>query len=61
MILIGKHKEKLQFVEKRNIEGVLLDDAKKMSPEFDVVVEASGSESGFERLWICLNHAENWF
>jgi threonine dehydrogenase-like Zn-dependent dehydrogenase len=48
LILIGKHKAKLQLVEKRNIETVLLESAKKMSQEFDLVVEASGSESGFE-------------
>jgi threonine dehydrogenase-like Zn-dependent dehydrogenase len=44
---IGKHKEKLSLVRKRNIEGVLLEDAKKLPKDFDVVVEASGSESGF--------------
>ncbi|HEX9961820.1 MAG TPA: alcohol dehydrogenase catalytic domain-containing protein [Pyrinomonadaceae bacterium] len=45
--LIGKHREKLSVAEKRNIEGVLLADALKMKKSFDVVVEASGSESGF--------------
>ncbi|HXH70890.1 MAG TPA: alcohol dehydrogenase catalytic domain-containing protein, partial [Pyrinomonadaceae bacterium] len=45
--LIGKHKEKLSLVEKRNIEGILLADAKKLARDFDVVVEASGAESGF--------------
>jgi threonine dehydrogenase-like Zn-dependent dehydrogenase len=45
--LIGKHKEKLILVEARNIEGVLLEDALKLKRQFDVVVEASGSESGF--------------
>ena len=45
--LIGKHKEKLKLAERRNIETVLLDEAKKMVRMFDVVVEASGSESGF--------------
>ena len=47
VFLIGKHKEKLSLIEKRNIEGVLLEDAKKLSKNFDVIVEASGSESGF--------------
>ena len=47
-ILIGKHKEKLDLVKHRNIEGVLLENAKKMMRKFDVVVEASGSESGLE-------------
>jgi threonine dehydrogenase-like Zn-dependent dehydrogenase len=45
--LIGKHREKLSLVEKRNIEGILLEDAGKLAKNFDVVVEASGSESGF--------------
>jgi threonine dehydrogenase-like Zn-dependent dehydrogenase len=45
--LIGKHPEKLAVAEKRNIEGILLDDAQKLKKHFDVVVESSGSESGF--------------
>lgn len=45
--LVGKHKEKLSLLAKRNIEGVLLKDALKIKRAFDVVVEASGSESGF--------------
>ncbi len=45
--LVGKYKEKLSLVEKRNIEGILLEDALKIKRAFDVVVEASGSESGF--------------
>ncbi len=47
LILIGKHKEKLAIAENQNVEGVLLKDAEKLD-KFDVVVEASGSESGFE-------------
>jgi threonine dehydrogenase-like Zn-dependent dehydrogenase len=47
VFLIGKHKEKLSLVEKRNIEGVLLENAEKLPKDFDVVVEASGAESGF--------------
>ena len=46
--LIGKHQNKLATAEKGNVEGILLEDAKKMNRHFDVVVEASGSESGFE-------------
>lgn len=46
LVLIGKHKEKLAIAEKQNVEGVLLKDAGKLG-KFDVVVEASGSESGF--------------
>ncbi len=46
--LIGKHPNKLRAAENGgNLEGILLDDAKEMMSEFDVVVEASGSESGF--------------
>lgn len=48
VMLIGKHKEKLSIVAKRNIEGVLLENAPKLNRQFDVVVEASGSESGFD-------------
>ena len=46
--LIGKHNEKLSIARNRNIEGVLLEDAPKLNRQFDVVVEASGSESGFD-------------
>lgn len=45
--LVGKHAEKLALVERRGIEGVLLENAHKMKRFFDVVVEASGSKSGF--------------
>ena len=47
VFFIGKHKEKLSMVEKRNVETILLADAKKLVKDFDVAVEASGSESGF--------------
>ncbi|CAN5589520.1 alcohol dehydrogenase catalytic domain-containing protein [soil metagenome] len=47
VVLIGKHKEKLSIIEKRNIEGVLLKHAPKLNRQFDIAVEASGSESGF--------------
>ena len=47
-VLIGKHREKLMFGEKRNIESVLLSAAvPRLNRSFDVVVEASGSASGF--------------
>ena len=45
--LIGKHASKLEIAKKRGIEGVLLTDAERMRSGFDVVIEASGSESGF--------------
>ena len=46
--LVGKHKRKLKIVENRNIEGVLLENILKLNRQFDVVVEASGSETGFD-------------
>jgi threonine dehydrogenase-like Zn-dependent dehydrogenase len=48
VLLIGKHKEKLRIARNRGIEAVLLDGVKKLVRDFDVVVEASGSKSGFE-------------
>lgn len=48
VFLIGKYKEKLSLVAKHNIEGVLLENAPKLYRQLDVVVEASGAESGFD-------------
>ncbi|MDH3493282.1 MAG: alcohol dehydrogenase catalytic domain-containing protein [Acidobacteriota bacterium] len=48
LFLIGRHPNKLRIGELGNAEGVLLEDAGKFGRDFDVVVEASGSESGFE-------------
>jgi len=45
--LIGKHKNKLAIAERRGIETVTLDDVEKLKGRFDVVIEASGSSSGF--------------
>lgn len=45
--LIGKHEAKLAIAGKHNIETILLHDAAKLNHRFDMVVEASGSESGF--------------
>jgi threonine dehydrogenase-like Zn-dependent dehydrogenase len=48
VLLIGKHIEKLSIAKKRNIEGVLLQNAAPtLNRHFDVAVEASGSKSGF--------------
>src|SRR5215204_1425083 len=47
-VLIGKHRKNLSLAAKRDIETVLLEEAAKSNRSFDVVVEASGSESGFE-------------
>jgi len=46
-ILIGKHSNKLKIAARRGIETLTAKQAAKLSREFDVVVEASGSESGF--------------
>jgi threonine dehydrogenase-like Zn-dependent dehydrogenase len=48
IVLVGKHREKLQIAEQNGISGVLLTDLEHgMFSSFDVVVEASGSPSGF--------------
>lgn len=46
-LLIGKHAEKLRIAERRGIETATPKTAAKRKREFDVVVEASGSPSGF--------------
>ncbi len=45
--LVGKHKSKLEIAERKGIETSRLDQTKPLSRQFDVVVEASGSSSGF--------------
>ena len=51
--LIGKHLEKIAIAETLGVEGVLLANIDAaMHRSFDVVVEASGSESKKARLWI---------
>jgi threonine dehydrogenase-like Zn-dependent dehydrogenase len=45
--LIGKHQSKLQIAARRGIETITVDKAKTRTHEFDVVVEASGSATGF--------------
>jgi threonine dehydrogenase-like Zn-dependent dehydrogenase len=44
--VLGKHQEKLALVKKTGVRTILLDDWKPR--RFDIVVEASGSESGLE-------------
>jgi threonine dehydrogenase-like Zn-dependent dehydrogenase len=45
---IGKHKRKLDLAEKYgNVTAVVLDDAHLLNGQYDIVIEASGSESGF--------------
>ncbi len=45
--LIGKHSNKLQIAARRGIETLRVDQAQSHARHFDVVVEASGSSSGF--------------
>jgi threonine dehydrogenase-like Zn-dependent dehydrogenase len=49
LVLFGKHKEKLGHAGRsgRSIETAIISDAGESAGAFDVVVEASGSESGF--------------
>jgi len=47
VLLVGKHTEKLRVAAARGIETATLDQVKGRAREFDVAVEASGSESGF--------------
>src|SRR5262249_20987176 len=46
--LIGKHEPKLLIAKKRDLETMLSDKAGERAREFDVVVEASGSPTGFD-------------
>jgi len=47
VLLIGKHAEKLRIAERRGIETTTPKLATKRKRQFDVVVEASGSATGF--------------
>lgn len=47
VVLVGRHRAKLAIAAARDIEGILDVEAEKLKGIFDVVVEASGSESGF--------------
>lgn len=47
VLSVGKHAEKLRIAERRGIETTNPKAAAKRKREFDVVVEASGSPSGF--------------
>jgi threonine dehydrogenase-like Zn-dependent dehydrogenase len=48
VLLIGKHQEKLRIADGRGIETLMLERAANREREFDVVVEASGGEQGFQ-------------
>ena len=47
--LIGRHANKLQIAQNRNVETMLSDKTRQRQGEFDVVVEASGSAAGFDQ------------
>jgi threonine dehydrogenase-like Zn-dependent dehydrogenase len=47
VVQFGKHAEKLRIAERRGIETATAKSVAKRKREFDVVVEASGSPSGF--------------
>lgn len=47
VLLVGKHAEKLRIAERRGIETSTVKKAAKRKKDFDVVVEASGSKTGF--------------
>jgi threonine dehydrogenase-like Zn-dependent dehydrogenase len=47
VVLVGKHQDKLGHAKRRDIETVLLENTKNLHGRFDVVIEASGAESGF--------------
>ncbi|HUR98267.1 MAG TPA: zinc-binding dehydrogenase, partial [Pyrinomonadaceae bacterium] len=47
ILLVGKHPEKMAIVEKLGVETRVLGNGPVPARSFDVVLEASGSESGF--------------
>src|SRR6267142_2748284 len=46
--LVGKHPHKLQIAERHGCETTTVNQARLRNREFDVVVEASGSSTGFD-------------
>jgi threonine dehydrogenase-like Zn-dependent dehydrogenase len=48
ILSVGKHPEKQRIVERRGIDVTSPNEAEKRARQFDVVVEASGSPSGFD-------------
>ena len=49
VVLCGKHEGKLQIAARRGIETMMVGEAQSRAKTFDVVVEASGSPTGFAR------------
>jgi threonine dehydrogenase-like Zn-dependent dehydrogenase len=48
VVSIGKHPEKQRIVERRGVDVTSAKQAAKSGTKFDVIVEASGSSSGFD-------------
>lgn len=50
LLLVGKHKEKLEIASKKGIKTLLLEEAYKKlkDTKFDVIIEATGSNSGLD-------------
>lgn len=46
--LIGKHTAKMGLIEDCPVERILLDGARQLTREFDLVVEATGSPQGWD-------------
>lgn len=46
--LLGRHRSKMSIAEDKGVEVMTAGEAGDLSGSFDVVIEASGSESGFE-------------
>jgi threonine dehydrogenase-like Zn-dependent dehydrogenase len=53
--LVGRHPDKLQIAARRGVETIMADKAKLRTREFDVVVEASGSATGFDLALVLLH------
>ena len=51
---LGKHSEKLEMFEKQGAATVKLEDVDKLGQKFDLVVEASGSPSGWNTAIECV-------
>ncbi len=47
LLLLGKHQEKLDIIEKLGFQGFLPDEL-QVKPEWDIVVDCTGKSSGFE-------------
>jgi len=47
VVLVGKHQSKLEIAKKQGVKTALLGDF-AISPDYDVVVEATGTINGFE-------------